>query len=474
MPDILSVGIDIGTSTTQVIFSRLMMENTSGYFSVPHVSIVDKEVVYKSEVYLTPLKTNVLIDTDKVRDIVSEEFRKAGFTPKDTKSGAVIITGESARKENSDAVLAKLSDFAGDFVVSAAGPDMESVIAGKGSGAFEYSMNEHCTVVNLDIGGGTTNIAVFDDGEVIARGCLDIGGRLICVDRQMHVTKLSPAARAVSEDAGIDIRENEKVSAYDLKKITDRMADLIFDFLKGKKSRILSQIKTPGSSDFEVGKAIDCICFSGGVADGIYHEKSDLFQFDDIGIMLGKSIRTSGLLTAYQLIRAGETIRATVVGAGTYTTTISGSTITYTKDIFPLKNIPVLKLNASEQSACFLGHQKEVSDRVRWFMAQSDAPLIILAMDGIKNPSYAQVRIAAGCIGQVMDECLEKKQPVIVVIKNDIAKAIGQLIYQYLKGRRQVVAIDSIAVDEGDYVDMGKPVMNGMVVPVVVKTLVFG
>ena len=134
---ILSVGIDVGTSTTQVVFSKLQMDNAGGYFSVPRVAIVDKEVVYKSEVYMTPLKTDVLIDTDALRDIVAAEFRKAGYRPEDTDSGAVIITGESARKENSDAVLKSLSDFAGDFVVSAAGPDMESLIAGKGSGAWQ-------------------------------------------------------------------------------------------------------------------------------------------------------------------------------------------------------------------------------------------------------------------------------------------------------------------------------------------------
>ena len=151
---ILSVGIDVGTSTTQVVFSKLQMDNAGGYFSVPRVAIVDKEVVYKSEVYMTPLKTDVLIDTDALRDIVAAEFRKAGYRPEDTDSGAVIITGESARKENSDAVLKSLSDFAGDFVVSAAGPDMESLIAGKGSGAWQYSMDHHCRVANLDIGGG--------------------------------------------------------------------------------------------------------------------------------------------------------------------------------------------------------------------------------------------------------------------------------------------------------------------------------
>ena len=135
MKEILSVGIDIGTSTTQVIFSRLSVENTSGYFTVPKISIVGKDIIYKGEIHRTPLRTRTLIDGEAVRDIVSAEFRKAGFTPSQTETGAVIITGESARKENSEEVLRYLSDFAGEFVVSTAGPDIESIVAGKGSGA---------------------------------------------------------------------------------------------------------------------------------------------------------------------------------------------------------------------------------------------------------------------------------------------------------------------------------------------------
>lgn len=176
MADIVSVGIDIGTSTTQVVFSRLTMENAAGYFAVPRVSIVDKQVIYKGQVHTTPLKSPVLIDGAGVREIVAREYGRAGFRPADVETGAVIITGESARKENAAAVLSELSGFAGDFVVSTAGPDLESIIAGKGSGAWRCSLEEDCVAVNLDIGGGTTNIVAFDCGETVSTGCLDVGG----------------------------------------------------------------------------------------------------------------------------------------------------------------------------------------------------------------------------------------------------------------------------------------------------------
>lgn len=474
---ILSVGIDVGTSTTQVVFSKLQMDNAGGYFSVPRVAIVDKEVVYKSEIYMTPLKTDVLIDTEALRDIVAAEFRKAGYRPEDTDSGAVIITGESARKENSDAVLKSLSDFAGDFVVSAAGPDMESLIAGKGSGAWQYSMDHHCRVANLDIGGGTTNVVLFEDGETAARGCLDIGGRLICMNPQGIITKVSPAAAVMAQAAGVSVSVGDRCDELKLTAVTRQMAAALNAYLGvGTKDidAILRQIKTPGSSDFPVPEKVQAVFFSGGVADLIYHESADTWAYGDIGVLLGRAIRESRLFTDFQKMEPGETIRATVVGAGTYTTTISGSTITYSDDIFPLKNIPVIKLDEELQEACFAGETEPVIRRIQWALGQNDAERFILAMPGKRDPGYTEMKRAAASIRQIMDRVQPPGEPILLVIESDIAKAMGQMIRQQPDLKRQVVAIDSIHVEDGEYVDMGKPMMNGMVIPVVVKTLIFG
>lgn len=474
---ILSVGIDVGTSTTQVVFSKLQMDNAGGYFSVPRVAIVDKEVVYKSEVYMTPLKTDVLIDTEALRDIVAAEFRKAGYRPEDTDSGAVIITGESARKENADAVLKSLSDFAGDFVVSAAGPDMESLIAGKGSGAWQYSMDHHCRVANLDIGGGTTNVVLFEDGETAARGCLDIGGRLIRMNPQGIITKVSPAAAVMAQAAGVSVSVGDRCDELKLTAVTRQMAAALNAYLGvGTKDidAILRQIKTPGSSDFPRPEKVQAVFFSGGVADLIYHESADTWAYGDIGVLLGRAIRESRLFTDFQKMEPGETIRATVVGAGTYTTTISGSTITYSDDIFPLKNIPVIKLDEELQEACFAGETEPVIRRIQWVLGQNDAEHFILAMPGKRNPGYMEMKRAAASIRQIMDRVQPPGEPILLVIESDIAKAMGQMIRQQPDLKRQVVAIDSIHVEDGEYVDMGKPMMNGMVIPVVVKTLIFG
>ena len=204
--ELLSVGIDIGTSTTQLIFSKLIVENMASSFSVPRISIVDKEIIYKSEVYFTPLISNTEIDRDKIKELVELEYKKANICKSDIQTGAVIITGETARKENANDVLHSLSGFAGDFVVATAGPDLESIISGKGAGAHIYSKEHSTSVVNLDIGGGTTNLALFKRGEVCDTGCLDIGGRLIKIDKSTkEIIYISPKIKEIIKNNNLNL-----------------------------------------------------------------------------------------------------------------------------------------------------------------------------------------------------------------------------------------------------------------------------
>ena len=130
---IKSVGIDIGTSTTQLIFSELTIENEASNYVVPRINIVDKKVTYRSKIYFTPLLDQKTIDAEKVKEIIEKEYQDAGMKPEDLSTGAVIITGETARKQNANVVLDTLSNLAGDFVVATAGPDLESVLSARGA-----------------------------------------------------------------------------------------------------------------------------------------------------------------------------------------------------------------------------------------------------------------------------------------------------------------------------------------------------
>ena len=479
MAQILSVGIDIGTSTTQVVFSRIEMDNTAGYFTAPRIAITGKEILYKSKVYFTPLKTQSLIDADAVREIVAAEFRSAGYTPADTRTGAVIITGESARKENAASVLQALSDFAGEFVVSTAGPDLESIIAGKGSGAWQYSIDNDCTVVNLDIGGGTSNIAFFNAGDTQGKICLDVGGRLIRLDANgsadPRITYISYAASAAAQLAGVRAETGSAISRTDLRRICDVFADCLAGAIGiGPVSPLQERILTPGSDVYRPARPARRVCFSGGVADCYYTQSSeDDLRYGDIGPILGRAIRENPYFKTQKIMQGGETIRATVVGAGTYTTNLSGSTIFYSEGIFPLKNVPALKLTKDEQWAVLGGDAQLLKDKVRWFLQQSDAPNMLLALQGMPDPDFGTLKKLAKAIVDAMDAGLAPSEPIIVVVERDIAKALG-IALQQTGCRRKMASIDSVKIEAGDYVDIGRPLMDGLVVPVVVKTLLFG
>jgi ethanolamine utilization protein EutA len=471
---ITSVGIDIGTSTMQVAFARLTLENTAGYFAVPHIAFVDKKLLYKSSARFTPLKTQTALDEEAIRRAVLLEYGNAGFSPSGIDTGAVIITGESARKENAARLLDSLSGLAGEFVVSTVGPDLEAVIAGKGSGAARFSRVNGTRVANMDIGGGTANVAVFEDGEVACMGSFDIGGRLIRVDGG-RISYVSESAAKIALSEGLSIEPGDAARLNSLRRLCEAMARLL-EQAAGitPPSPLLVEIRTKGSAAFIPPEGVEAICFSGGVADCIRSRESDLFRYGDIGPILGEEILRSRLCAQVRQLPAEETISATVVGAGSHTASVSGSTILHRENILPLKNIAALKLDRAEQDRCYRGDYVFLKERVGWFLRQNDASQLILAMEGEANPSYARLKALAACVYDALDAILPQGAPLLLALERDTARALGQAIEALAGQRRPVICIDAVRIEQGDYVDLGRPMMDGMVIPVIVKTLAFG
>ena len=200
------MGIDIGTTTTQLVISRLTIKNIAPGSAVPRMEITDKEVLHRSDIHFTPLKDHDLIDAVAVARIVETEYKTAGLTPEGIDTGAVIITGETAKKENAKNILESMAGLAGDFVVATAGVNLESILAGKGSGAAGYSKEKHRVTVNVDIGGGTSNIGVFREGRTIDTACLNIGGHLIEIERNSDkILYIAEPARAVLRECGMPL-----------------------------------------------------------------------------------------------------------------------------------------------------------------------------------------------------------------------------------------------------------------------------
>ena len=461
---ILSVGIDIGTSTTQLIFSRLTIENRASSYTVPRIDIVDKEVIYRSKIYFTPLRSATEIDAEAVKQIVREEYQAAGMTPEMLRTGAVIITGETARKENANEVLEALSDLAGDFVVATAGPDLESVLSARGAGTDALSKEKRTAIANVDIGGGTSNIAVYEKGVLRGTCCLDIG----------RISYIFPKIQALAAANGISLAVGDRAYPEQLYGVCRLMAAQLAQALRlaGADSHHAG-LYTNNGKPLPEQPAIAAVTYSGGVADCIYQEmEGDVFRFGDIGVLLGKAIRADPDLSRVERFTSIETIRATVVGAGTHTTEVSGSTIHYEQGTLPLKNVPILKVS-EEDEASLETLKASILNQMPLYMPEGKAEQLAIAFTGEKRTSFADIQALAAAIIESTKEVISSRYPLVVVVENDIGKVLGNALNVLLKREKDVICIDGIRTLSGDYIDIGEPIAGGQVLPVVIKTLIF-
>lgn len=426
---LLSVGLDIGTTTTQMILSRLTVENKASGFAVPEMEIAQREILYRGKVHFTPLIQGKRVDKGGLQALVDKEYENAGIRREQVDTGAVIITGETSRKENARTALEALSQYAGEFVVATAGPDFESILAAQGAGAVAYSEKTGKLVLHMDIGGGTSNLCLIQAGKIIATGCLNVGGRLIKRDSSGNITYRSPVLDYAGETDIPNILK-DMVWALEMAAGLRPAGKLLSCFMT-------EEITTP----WEIPKERPVISFSGGVADCIEKELPPL-AFGDIGPELGRAIRESELCKG-EYILGTETIRATVIGAGCYSTTLSGSTVFYRNVQFPIKNLPVVEYapgkTAREETAVFF-------------------------IPGEERFSYEKIRALAASLA------VEISGPVYIALQADAAKALGHCLCLLLPPDRPVCCIDRVKLTENSFLDIGAPV--GPALPVVIKTLI--
>jgi len=471
---LLSVGIDVGTTTAQIVFSRLNLTNIARTGLIPRVTITDREILYQSPIFFTPLIDQDSIDANKLNEIVRHEYAEANVDPGQVATGAVIITGETAKKKNADAILQVLSGLAGEFIVSVAGPNVESLIAGRGSGAAQYSQSHYTTVTNVDIGGGSANSAIFRSGNLLGAAAMNYGGRIMIVE---HVTgqiqHIAEPAKQILADCGLDLKIGDTPSIEDLRVFTDRMADITVELVEGTSSPLAQKLYlTPAAPVSGKGTIL---MFSGGIGHYYYHpilinDVQDITIHDDVGPLLAESLRLHPVLSSYQVIAPEETLRATVVGASTQTVTLSGSTIWAEGEILPLKNIPVIHQRLAPDF-----HPEQIASSIRETAYRFDldpaTDQFAIALDLTGALEYQSLQqLAAGL--REFSGLLPLEKPLLIIIDRDYAQVVGQTVKGMLPNRPLLV-LDQIGLMEGDYIDIGIPLMDGRIVPLSVKTLVF-
>jgi ethanolamine utilization protein EutA len=468
-----TVGIDIGSSGTQVIFSRVHLRRlaedlTSRYY------VVSRETLFQSPVALTPYQSEERIDDQKLGEIIDDAYVAAGVHPDNIDTGVVILTGEALRRENAQGIAAVLSEQGGEFVTATAGHHMESMLAAYGSGAARVSSDENKRILNIDIGGGTTKLGLVEKGKVIATAAVHIGGRLQVVENGT-IVRLDPAGKHHAKRAGFSWSRGDAIDPADMQKVADVMADTLLAAI-GKQPLphdVAHLYLTDPIAEFG---QIDGIIFSGGVAEYIYEREQR--DFGDMGPWLGRAIRARVKAGAFPwpVLPAGECIRATALGASEYSVQLSGNTsyISAPGTLLPRRNLQVLQppyvcgdtIESDKLAAAIKNHI------VAFDLGDSDRE-IALALRWTGMPAHERLLAFAEGIKNGLADRLRKKQPVFIMLDGDVAQTLGHILRDELGIDNELLVIDGVVLWDFDYIDLGRIRMPSYTVPVTIKSLVF-
>jgi ethanolamine utilization protein EutA len=461
-----SVGIDIGSAGTQVIFSRLHMrrmgeELSSRYF------VVKRETLYQSPVALTPYASETRIDEQAIGRIIDDAYAGAGVHPDDIDTGSVILTGEALRRENAQAIGELLAEIGGEFVCAAAGHHMEAMLAAYGSGAAKVSHDHDWRVLNIDIGGGTTKLALIDDGRVLETAAIHIGGRLLVADTDGRITRLDPAGRELARRAGFDWQLGDQVDTPSLDSLADWMAEALCQgILQGSDLYLTDPLKDL--------TRIHGVMVSGGVGEYVYgREERD---FGDLGRRLGVAIRKRLDRLPGKLLPAGECIRATAFGASEYSVQLSGNTVYVSEpgELLPRKNLQVLqppvRLDGPIDAAKLAS---EISAHFKAFDVDEGDSEIALAFKWRGEPSFERLSAFARAMTLSLPTTLERNKPIYLILDGDVAQTLGAILKEDWGLKSEVLVIDGVALRDFDYIDLGRIRVPSNTVPVTIKSLVF-
>ncbi|MDQ7857735.1 MAG: ethanolamine ammonia-lyase reactivating factor EutA [Armatimonadota bacterium] len=459
-----SVGVDIGSSTSHIILSRLVLERQGARLS-SRFAVTDREIIYRSPVVFTPFAPSGAIDAAALDRFIAAAHAEAGIPREAVDAGAVITTGEAALRENARAVGELFSAEGGKFVCATAGPNLESLLAAHGSGAVALSRGAEDPLLNVDVGGGTTKFAVCRGGRVEYTAALHLGARLLAWDLRGALVRVEEAGGRLAEAAGLaPPRLGERVGAADLDRLADHMAASVLAVASG--DRAGAPWITP---PLPAAPAFRRVVFSGGVAEYIYGREAR--EFGDLGPRLAASLRRRAAAAGLELLEPLEAIRATCIGASQYTVQLSGDTI-FVSDptLLPVRSVPAVRLRQTGPPAA------AIADAIRAAMARLDLDggegRFALAVHWHHGADYASLRALCEGITAALPG-LRAGDPLVLVVDADVAGLVGALLQQEFGVRGPIVCIDQVLLREFDYIDIGQPLPEQSVVPVVVKSLVF-
>lgn len=469
-----SVGIDIGSAGTQILFSRMHLRRQAVDLSSRYM-VVERETLFESPVSLTPYASDRLIDARALGEIVDHAYAQAQLHPDKIDTGVVILTGEALRRENAQRIAKILSQKCGDLVCATAGHHMEATLAAHGSGAVQLSFDRNERLLNIDIGGGTTKLSVIEKGRILSTAAIHIGARLLATDTERCLQRLEAAGRAHAARAGFSWDIGDTVTAADLDAVAESMANDLVAVLTmpTPAQNILDLNLTDPISHLE---NIDAVIFSGGVAEFIYHRQER--DFGDLGKFLGHAIRRKvddGTLP-WPLLSESQGIRSTVLGCSEFTAQLSGNTayISNPDSLLPRRNVTVIRPEFEFDDGF---DAKQLASAIRRHMVMFDVNAsdadIVLAIHWQGDPKFRRLRVLAEGIRLALADRIARGLPIYIILDADIALNLGAILHRELAVDCDVMAIDGLVLWEFDSVDLGRQRMPSQTVPVTIKSLVF-
>jgi len=467
--EILSVGVDVGSATSHLVFSNILLKRDELSDS-RRFFIQKRKVIYEGKIIATPLLDNHRIDIHKLTDFLKMEYEQAGIDPGDIQTGAVVVTGETAKKQNARQIVEALSNDAGKFVAATAGPNFESLIAAMGSGATARSKEHNKTILSCDIGGGTSNIAISKNGEIISTSCVSVGAVLLGVNSEGKIWRIDKPAMKVMDHIGLNYKIGDQIQKGDIEKIAAKFAEVLIEVITGPaRSSLAKQLMV--TADLEFPNRIDEYSFSGGVAEFIYGRNGN---YNDIGQILADKIKfLMGRLTS-PIIEPLNKIRATVIGAGAYSLTISGSSGFMDGGLtFPIKNVPVIRVDVDRSKLSVEHVVSQINISFQRFDLNEGEEIVALYFKDPVIASYPKLELFAKSIEAALPTSIEKDIPIILIFESDIACGVGNVIRRETNLKTNLLSLDELILEDGDWIDIGEPLVAGQVFPVTVKSLVF-
>jgi ethanolamine utilization protein EutA len=465
---VLSVGVDIGSSTSHLVFSRIVLERLDSRYVV-----TTREAFFQSEILLTPYAAEEEIDAAALGAFIERQYQEADIDPDEIDTGALILTGVAVRRRNARKIGDLFARQAGKMVAVSAGDSLETVMAAHGSGAAARSIRDKITVMNVDVGGGTSKIAICVDGRVTDLTALDVGARLVCVDAAGCIVRVEEAGRRLGAELGIGLDLGTQLTPENAHALAAGMADRLFEAMGGG-----APAAGGGAllrlDPLAARPAVDTVTFSGGVSEYIYDREAQ--TYGDLGVLLAQEIRARVERWGPTLERGNEGIRATVIGASQYTTQVSGSTIFVSPfETLPLRNLPVIapaftldaeSIDSNDVAAAI----KAVLRRLD--LDQAGTPVAVFVP---WRGSATFQRLDAFCQGVVdgLAAILADGHPLVLAGDGDVGGLMGIHLREEMQIGNAIVSVDGLELKEFDYIDIGAMLPNSGAVPVVIKSLIF-